>query len=76
MYLTIPASFTACVYRRQQIIDRETFFEEQLEISSQSRVGEKLTELTIRKVGGQAGAATFGTVRCTHPQQHRCRCWV
>ncbi|KAL4852756.1 Ras guanine nucleotide exchange factor W [Chlorella vulgaris] len=38
------------IKHKQQIIDRETFFEEQLEISSQSRVGEKLTELTIRKV--------------------------
>lgn len=37
-------------HRRQYIIDRRTFFEAELEASSQSRVGEKLTELTIRKV--------------------------
>lgn len=40
---------------RQYIIDRRTFFEAELEASSQSRVGEKLTELTIRKVNRQFG---------------------
>ncbi|KAL4447395.1 hypothetical protein ABPG75_004614 [Micractinium tetrahymenae] len=35
---------------RRHIIDRRTFIESELEASSQSRVGEKLTELTIRKV--------------------------
>lgn len=35
---------------RDQIIDRRTFMEVELEAESQSRVGKKLTELTIRKV--------------------------
>lgn len=38
-----------CV-RRDQIIDRRTFMEVELEAEGQSRVGKKLTELTIRKV--------------------------
>lgn len=44
-------------------MDRRTFIESELEASSQSRVGEKLTELTIRKVGprwGQGGGGGVG----------------
>lgn len=45
--------------RREHIVDRKTFMEAELEASSQSRVGEKLTELTIRKVraGSNRGPA-------------------
>lgn len=56
---TVPPQMMALSPRREHIIDRKAFMESELEASSQSRVGEKLTELTIRKVrplGGASGA--------------------
>lgn len=68
MSLLTGLAYSAASSCRDQIIDRRTFMEVELEAESQSRVGKKLTELTIRKVGGCLEAASVGLEAFSQPQ--------
>ena len=57
---TLAQSNLAPPPRSEHIIDRRTFFEHELEAEQQSRVGQRLTELTIRKVRAGGWALVCG----------------